>query len=484
MTRAEIDARLTGDKGQALTPLGWWPAVDAALDDPSVHVVVLWMPRQTGKTQKLIARSVEDLLLVPNAYILFLTAGREQADTIYERKLRRPLLRLLRAAGLPASTIKTTKRGVDNPALNSAFEIVAANEMTVPARSVTLLVIDEGRFIPDEVFANIVSSVIAASGKALVASTPGDPSGWFHHLATSGDPEVRVIRVDGNENPYADPKVIEFLGRLLRRILPSAAARDLDNRFEAGGSEFLPPALVEAAVDDALGDLPTMEGPAFGFYDLSRKRDLTSRSVLVLGSPRRPEAADHAVLASLRVWDPKASPTGEVDFAEVREDLASLPTRFPGLSKVLVDEGAEAGSLLPFAKMHPALSLLVEGFVASPETNMRLWGALAARLHARTVSIPRHGRLLAELRSLRAESFAFGSRWRVLDGSRKFHRDVSLALAGACFAAGDRRPVDPQIIVLDAGPHAPATDAEAQLLAEREQREIWNYGPAWRHWGG
>ena len=65
---------------------------------------------------------------------------------------------------------------------------------------------------------------------------------------------------------------------------------------------------------------------------------------------------------------------------------------------------------------------------------MKLWGALAARLHAGTLSIPAHERLIAQLRGLRQEQFAFGGRWRVLDSSRKFHRDVSLTLAGACFA--------------------------------------------------
>jgi hypothetical protein len=437
MTRADVAARLTGDKRQALTPLSWWPEVDAGLDDPAVRVVAVWAMRQSGKSQKLMLRAVEDLLLVPNAYVLFISAGSSQAEVVFERKCRRPLLRLARAAGLSAGTIKTTKRGVEHVPLNSALEVVAANEATVPARSASLLIIDEARFISDELFAALAPSVIGGGGKILVASTAGRPSGFFHHLATSGDPEVRVVHVEGNTNPYADPQAIGFLSRLLRRILPSAAARDLDNLFEEDGAEFLPAALIEGAVDDRLGDLPTMAGRAFAFYDLSRKRDLTSRAVVVLAPPRQPEAADHAVLASLRVWNPKDHPTGEVDFAEVRQDLATLPRRFPGLVKVLVDEGAEAGSLLPFARRHPALSLRVEGFVASPESNMRLWGALAARLHAGTLAIPRHERLLGELRSLRAESFALGSKWRVVDSSRRLHRDTSVALAGACYAAGD-----------------------------------------------
>jgi hypothetical protein len=44
---------------------------------------------------------------------------------------------------------------------------------------------------------------------------------------------------------------------------------------------------------------------------------------------------------------------------------------------------------------------------------------------------------LAELRHLRQETFAFGSRWRITDGSKRLHRDVSLELAGAVYAAGE-----------------------------------------------
>jgi hypothetical protein len=167
--------------------------------------------------------------------------------------------------------------------------------------------------------------------------------------------------------------------------------------------------------------------------------------VVVVSVPaRRPEATDHLIVASIRTWDPKQSPTGEVDFAAVREDMQHLPSRFLGLRRILVDEGAEAGSVLPWAKQHPSLTLLIEGFVGSVQSNMGLWRSLTARLHAQTIAIPRHERLLSELRNLRREEFAFGSKWRVVDSSRKFHRDVSLALAGAVYASGQRQRLSPE----------------------------------------
>ncbi len=115
LTRASIAARLTGDRSQALVPLSWWPAMDDALDDPSVRVVVVQAERQSGKTQAALKRVAADLLLVPNSYSLFVGAGGVQSETVFARKLRRPLARLLRAAGLPASTIVMTKTTAEMP---------------------------------------------------------------------------------------------------------------------------------------------------------------------------------------------------------------------------------------------------------------------------------------------------------------------------------------------------------------------------------
>src|SRR5712691_1463456 len=182
-----------------------------------------------------------------------------------------------------------------------------------------------------------------------------------------------------------------------------------------------------------------MTAPAFGGADLSLRHDLTSIVTLTRERAQRPEAGDHLVVRSILTWDPKQSQTKEVDFAEVRSALERLPRRFPGLKSILVDAGAESSSVLPWCRSHPRLSLLVSPFTATAESNMHLWSALVARLNARTISIPRHERLLAELRGLRQESFAFGSQWRVVDSSRRFHRDVSFALALAVYAAGAER---------------------------------------------
>jgi len=487
VTRLELVEKLRGEHGQPLVLLPWWREAFDALDDPGIQELILSLARQTGKSQLLAAMAISELFTKPGSYTVFLAAAANQAGAIFHRKIRRPLERVT-----DRGAVRFTKRGVELPGAGSALEVLATNEATVPARSASKLFIDEARDIPDEVYSALAPSVIGAGGKIVIASSAGPPRGFFYELTKNPTPQTWLYRSAVNDNPHADRGVLDFLRRRLG-LFPSAARRELDNEFADDGESFLPAALIEAAIDDGLGELPSSPEPAFGFLDLSRKRDLTSLVVILRGPARRPEAKDHLVAASVRVWDPKRSPAGETDFAEVRAALDDLPRRFPRLERVLVDEGAEAGAVLPWARGQAALTLRVQVFRATQNSNMDLWGALAGRLQTRTLSIPRHERLLAELRGLRQESFAMGSQWRVVDSSRKFHRDVSLALAGACFAAGEV-PDTPRIVILrfDEGPAAPPEPkteeeqrkAQAALreLEERQERELWKREAAWTRW--
>ncbi len=437
MNRLELAARLTGEYGQPLTIPPWWGEAFGALDNPAINELLIWRPRQSGKSQLVAAMAITELLLRPGAYVVLAAASEKQAAAIYTRKIKTPLERLFRVRGGSArrrKQINTTKRGIEL-ANGAALEVIATNEGTSPGRSPTLLIIDEARDIPDDFYAAFAPSAIGAGGKVVIASTAGAPRGFFYQLVQHPLPETWLHHSAINDNPHADRRTLNFLERRLSIVMPAAARRELGNEFTDDGSEFFSGPLIDAVVDETLGEVAESDAPAFVMYDLSRKRDLTSRTVVLLAPPRRPEAQDHLVVGSIRVWDPRKSPTGEVDFAEVRADLDQLTRRFPNLVAVLIDEGAEAGALLPFARAHPRLASVTKGFIPTLENNMNLWNALAARVHARTVSIPGHARLIAELRGLRQEQFAFGSRWRVLDSARRWHRDVSVTLAGACLAA-------------------------------------------------
>jgi hypothetical protein len=444
LSRLEIVRALPGEFGQEIVLLPWWRALVAAIEDPAVLMLLVLLIRQSGKSQAMLNNAVAEMLVRDRAHVLFVAASSDQAVTIYQRKLVGPLTTLLRKWNM-ADAVTFTKRGATVEESGSVLEIVAPNEATGTGRTPTMLVVDEARDVPDEVFTAFAPSVIGAGGKVLLGSSAGAPKGFFYELVAQAErepsPEVWLHRGGTtNENPHADQRMLNFLKKQIGLVNPAAMRRELENDFAEGGDELVPLPLIEAAIDDRLGELPGHDCEAFAFYDLSRRRDLTSRTVVVVTPARKPEAADHLVVASMRTWDPKALPGREVPFEEVREDMAALPRRFPRLRRVLVDTGAESSSLLPWAQKHPLLAMRVEPFVAGVGSNMDMWSSLVARFNAQTISIPRSERLLLELKSLRREEFQFGSKFRVVDSSRKYHRDLSLTLAGACFAHSSQAP--------------------------------------------
>jgi hypothetical protein len=252
MTRRDLEPMLTSDQGGPIVRFSWYPAVEDAIDDPTVRMVLISAMRQPGKTTKLKVEHLVHLLTVPNSYGIFLAAAETQSQSIFNTKFRRPFERLLDRLGVPRKSIIITKRSIEIPELNSKLEVLATDERTSPGRSVTLLSIDEAASVPDEVYTALAPSIIGANGKILLASSAGRPSGFFFQLLQHPRPERRIIRVTTNENPAADAELLTFLREDLALIDPSAARRHIDNIFCDDGNSFLPEALIADAVDDAL----------------------------------------------------------------------------------------------------------------------------------------------------------------------------------------------------------------------------------------
>jgi hypothetical protein len=434
-SRLDVISKLTNEQGKPLIPLSWWPQALAALDDEPVRELVLWLLRQEGKCTFLAAAVASTILTIPNAYVLLVAGSEKQQKAVYHRKLRRPLERLMTHVGLD-DLAHFTANGVEIAAMNSAVEVIAPNQSTAPGRTIKELYFDECRSISDDTFVTLAPSVIGSGGKMILASTAGRPAGFFYQITQHPTAQTVLIHTDRHENPHASQSVMGYLKARLGLLSPAAMSREIENQFAEDGQQFLSSSLIDARVDEYLVEWEGSEGEAFTFGDLSRKHDLTSVITLVRLPARHPEAQDHLIVASLRLWDPTQSPTGEVPFEDVRAHLADLPRRFPRLRKLLIDGGAEGGSVFPFCRQHPQLTLITEEFHATQESNRELWGALKARLESGTLSIPRHERLVLELKSLRQESTALGLSWRIVDSSKRLHRDVSLSLAGAYFAAG------------------------------------------------
>ena len=474
LTRRQVIERLRGERGQALTILPEWEQALRALEDPNIHEILWKAVRQSGKSQGAAAVGIAETVTVRSSYVIFVSASESQAAAIYSRKIRKPVERLARELGL---TVRTTQRGYEIPSLNSVLEVISPNEATAPARSPTLLVVDEARDVPDPTYEILAPSVIGTGGKAMFVSTPGRMRGFFYQLVTHPGPGTVLIASTENRNPYASRGVISFLRERLRLINPAAAISELEGEFSEPGGEFFSWPLIQARVATEWTEVRTSAEEAYGGLDLSRKRDLTSLIVLLRRAARQPEAQDHLDVAMLRVWDPATQPTGEVPFEEVRAALLDVVQRFPTL-KLAVDEGAEGGSVLPWARGRMELVTKVEGFTATVDSNMAIWSSLAARLHSGTITLPPNERLLAELRNLRQEPTLWGSKWRITDSARKYHRDISMALALATFTAGEPEAREP-VRLWGSGDPDPRGVDEQEAAEEAERQAAAAEGRAW-----
>lgn len=99
-------------------------------------------------------------------------------------------------------------------------------------------------------------SVIGAGGTLVIGSTAGRPTGFFHALVTNPTEHTLLIHPERNENPEASRGVRNFLQRRLSLLFPAAAQRELANEFGDDGDEFIPSALIDAAIDDTLTEAP------------------------------------------------------------------------------------------------------------------------------------------------------------------------------------------------------------------------------------
>ncbi|MGH6692833.1 MAG: hypothetical protein ACREF4_19360 [Gammaproteobacteria bacterium] len=421
--RAFVEAELTGDKGQALVWQDWWTEAARGLREAQQTVVV--SPRQNGKSTYAAAEAASLLFHEPDVFCLYVANSEVQARSVLRQKLVRALERNPRLA----RDARITERRIEVPALHSALEVVPASEATAPGRTVDLLVIDEARDCPDELYWRLFPSTLAG-GKVLIVSSPGPPRGFLFELTQNPGERVRVVSLHDLSNPFVNQEHVEAAAHFAH-LWPGLHAREYRGEFADLGDEFIGRDRLDACVDPALENRATARGAVYAFLDLSRRRDLTS-----LVAVERTSDPDLITVIRIETIDPRRCQGGEVDFGAVRLFLVELFSSFR--VRVLgVDDRAEAGELLAWCRRQ-RWGGAVRPMAATAQSNMDQWGRLAERIGAGTIRLPAHRRLLDELLSLRVEDMAGGRAWRVVDTRRRFHRDVSMALAGAVWLATEK----------------------------------------------
>jgi hypothetical protein len=402
---------LLNDRGEPIrsTPL-LEDMLTAFEGDFSTRVFV--SPRRAGKSTAVALLAAFELLMTPNAFTLWVSGSGDQAKDILEQKVRRPLLRR-------GVKVQDARDRLVNPELGSVVECVAPAEVSAPGRTVSLLICDEARSVPEEVYEVLRPS--AAGGKIFVIGSPGPPRGWFHRAATEPGPRDFVRSYSSATMNPALPA--EFVAEERERLGKRGSWGELLYRREHQGSwvEFSEPPLVSpgdvrrASRENVERFDPESDSSFIG-VDLSTHRDATSAAVLA----RRSDGSMRVV--EVFVVDPRA--TGRaVDLELVEKKLLVLARRYR--PRVIAVDRFQAAAMCQRLR---AAGLPVADVAVTASLNQEIFTSLAEALAEGRLSWKKDERLEAELLNLElAENVAGG--FTVRDRCRRYHRDLAFSLA-------------------------------------------------------
>jgi hypothetical protein len=84
LSRLEVIQPLPREFGHPITILPWCREALAAIDNPSVLMILVILVRQSSKSQFMLSATVSELLTMPNAYVLYVAANEIQVQAVYD----------------------------------------------------------------------------------------------------------------------------------------------------------------------------------------------------------------------------------------------------------------------------------------------------------------------------------------------------------------------------------------------------------------
>lgn len=210
------------------------PAQIELLECRDRNVLVLWTRQFAGKSQAAAAIALHEAITNLGKFgqgsttLIFSSTQRESVELLRKvRQLRYGLLRQhipeLRRARRPRSVAKDIKRyqellssGPDEPLvpeeINAVVDAKTSIELTngsriisLPAKSqaivgytVDLLILDEAKLIPDDLYRSVRPMLATTKGRMLALSTPLGQRGWFWEAWK----QCEDAKIDGREEPY------------------------------------------------------------------------------------------------------------------------------------------------------------------------------------------------------------------------------------------------------------------------------------------
>ncbi len=226
----------------AHTALGFQPdPVQARILRSTAHRLMLCCTRQFGKSTITVVKALHYALAHPGSLIL--VAGKcERQSAEWLLKLRAMLARL--AIDAPGDGVNRHSAVLPN---GSRLVALPGKESNVRSFSgVSLLIIDEAAFVPDELYFALLPMLAVSRGALWLLSTPNAQYGFFYenwHLAASPFEKFLVPATECSRIPA------EFLAEARMQLGETAFRREYLCEFAASGEQIFTRQMFERCVD-------------------------------------------------------------------------------------------------------------------------------------------------------------------------------------------------------------------------------------------
>lgn len=439
------------------------------------RTVVAAMGRDSGKTQ--LGAGIGLFLLVTcdlsrigpgDVGTVAIVAPREKTARIALRRAvalvrRSPDLRRL-LVGTPRKDGFTMKRP---DGYEVAFEVFAASRGGASLRGPSFIAVifdeaaqfrDESASVNDQELYAAVMPRVLPRGLVLFLSTPWSEEGLFWKLANEnhGSPTHAIVAKATTLTMRDDDPDLAIAIDAERQRDSDNAAREFDAEFmSTGGSLFFDARSIDDAIDESLL-LPAtlLEGERVGIAgDIGLVQD---SSALVACGARG--ARSKSMIRVLQIFEMRPEKRKPLKLSLVVRAFAAECRRF-GVRELVADGHAREPAREYASEEHITIKARPEGSDAKYVSFV----SLRESFRDRRIALPRHTRLLAQLRAITAKPMP-GGLWRISSPRRigLAHGDLAAALTLAHFAA--RGGSNAMIAALDRAQANGGVDAIARSL--------------------
>lgn len=413
---------IKNDRGRAITRSALLDDVARAFEDPSVQRAIWICPRRSGKSQAGLLAILWILLTRPQAHSILVASTGSSAEAVAQQKLIVPA----RTSGF-SEVLNLTRDRVTNTEIWSEVEIVTPTERGSVGRTCDLIVVDEARFIPQDIVETLAPS--AMGGKLFIFSSASAPSGWlFEEINDPGDTRIKILTsLEQSGNPEASPAFVERERKRLSKKGDYGVRlfeREYRSAFvDVGGDSFLSVGDIQKArVKEVEAYRPESDRCVIG-ADLALTRDTASA---VCCAARKD--------GSIRIVDgfefrPEMFKDRTIKLELIESALLALSRKYK--APVVVDQWQAALLVdrLREQRVDARGVHLTSSFLWS------CWEKLSENLRNQTLTWPKSlprldvDAMMRELVGLRLEESPRSGSLRVTDSDRKSaHRDRSVSL--------------------------------------------------------